>query len=164
MNALSSIGPVLLVALSLTVSRPAHAQDSEPTGNGLPNPSFEPAEGDGVGGWKSETLSPGQDVRWLVEAFGRTPPLIPVCRPHRNPDPKSDFPPVRNLTRKSYCPRLADATLSTSTLMTARWITPAGRFVNPHGHKPFGGPQVNGRMIPPDGRGLIPTRAPARCG
>lgn len=63
---------VLLVTLSFTVSRSAQAQRLEPNDNLVANPSFEQAEGDGVGGWKSETLSPGKDVRWLVEASGRT--------------------------------------------------------------------------------------------
>ena len=71
MNTLSRIGPVLLVAWSL-VCLPAQAQEPEPNDNLLPNPSFKQAAGDGVSGWKSETLSPQKDVRLLVEASGRT--------------------------------------------------------------------------------------------
>lgn len=65
--------PAFSASIILAIqSRPAHAEDSGPAGNGLLNPSFEQAEGDGVSGWKSEALSPGQDVRWFVEPFGMT--------------------------------------------------------------------------------------------
>ena len=48
------------------------AQDSGPSANLLPNPSFEEKAGDGVQGWQSRAWSGETNAQWKVVAPGRT--------------------------------------------------------------------------------------------
>ncbi|MGA2501858.1 MAG: hypothetical protein ABSH20_29300, partial [Tepidisphaeraceae bacterium] len=63
---------LLLVVLSLAAMCPAFAQDSMPSVNLLPKPSFEEKAGDSVPGWKSRAWGGKENARWSVESPGRT--------------------------------------------------------------------------------------------
>ncbi len=60
------------VALSVTTTCAAFAQDPRPAANLLPNPSFEELAGNGVRGWKSRAWQGEQNGRWSVDGPGRT--------------------------------------------------------------------------------------------
>ncbi len=62
----------LFVILSVSVPWPTPAQDSQPTANLLPNPSFEQQEVDGVCDWRSRAWSGKENGRWSVESPGKT--------------------------------------------------------------------------------------------
>jgi len=65
-------GALVLVALSGALAGPAVAQDSRPTANLLPNPSFEENQGDGVPGWTRRAWQGEENGRWDVASPGRT--------------------------------------------------------------------------------------------
>ena len=62
----------LLLLLSLAMKQAEAAQNSHQGDNFLSNPSFEELEGNGLAGWKQETLSQGEDAEWLIEEPGRS--------------------------------------------------------------------------------------------
>src|ERR1035438_2424442 len=66
------VGSLVLVVSSIALSWPALAQDSAPSANLLPNPSFEEKAGDSVKGWRSRAWSGETNTQWRVESPGRT--------------------------------------------------------------------------------------------
>lgn len=69
----TTVGCVLwFVAPAVAAAWPAPAEDSRPTANLLPNPSFEQRAGDGVHGWKPRAWGGREDARWKVESPGRS--------------------------------------------------------------------------------------------
>jgi alpha-N-arabinofuranosidase len=63
---------VMVVLLLAAVSRLARAQDSTPSANLLPNPSFEENGTHGVRGWRPRAWQGEADGRWDVELPGKT--------------------------------------------------------------------------------------------
>ena len=70
----ASVLPYLLthIVLLIVAPRPAIAEDTQPTANLLPNPSFEDATDDGVRGWMSRAWQGEEHGRWSVASPGRS--------------------------------------------------------------------------------------------